>query len=78
MITLPIPKEARPPKSELKAGNHHWLEVLNSDGHSFGLVVLQWNPGVQRWSHSGQMATGLYVETYHWRYVGLCPFPSGE
>lgn len=59
-----------------KAGEHHWLEVRDSDGHSFGLVVAQWNPGAQRWSHSGMVGTGLYLSTEHWRYVARCPLPA--
>jgi hypothetical protein len=59
-----------------KAADHHWLEVFDMDGHSFGLVVAQWNPGARRWSHSGLVATGMYLETRHWRYVAPCPMPD--
>lgn len=68
--------EVLPPANRLKAAEHHWLEVLDTDGHSFGLVVLQWNPGAKRWSHSGQVGTGRYVDTSYWRYVGPCPMPD--
>lgn len=63
-----------PPR--IKAPAHHWLEVFDSDGHSFGIVVAQWNPGAQRWSSSGNVGTGAYLHTEHWRYVAPCPMPE--
>ena len=68
--------EVKPPVKDLKRAEHHWLEVLDSDGHSFGLIVLQWNPGAQRWSHSGMVGTGIYVDTSYYRYVAQCPMPD--
>lgn len=59
-----------------KAAEHHWLEVFDSDGHSFGLVVAQWNPGAQKWSHSGYVGSGLYLDTRYWRYVAPCQMPE--
>lgn len=70
--------EVVPPNNELKLANHHWLEVWDSDGHFFEFVVLQWNPVAKRWSHSGNVATGLYVNTEGWRYSCKCPLPSDE
>lgn len=66
--TIPVPPNP-------KAADHHWLEKLDYDGHSFGLIVLQWNPIAQKWSHSGDVATGLYVNTEGWRYDSPCPLP---
>lgn len=69
-----VPSEPIPPNT--KTAEHHWLEVFDSDGHSFGLVVLQWNPGAKRWSHSGDIGTGIYVNTYGWKYIAKCPMPE--
>jgi hypothetical protein len=68
-------RPAGPLPPNAKAAEHHWLEVLDIDGHSFGLVVAQWNPGAKRWSHSGMVGSGLYLETQYWRYVAPCPMP---
>lgn len=69
--------EVFPPSRYLKMGEHHWLEIVDSDGHSYGLIVLQWAPGVQRWCHSGNLGTGIYREVPStWRYVGPCPLPG--
>lgn len=59
-----------------KDAGHHWLEDFDCDGHSFGMVVAQWNPGARRWSHSGNVATGMYLDTRHWKYVAPCPMPD--
>lgn len=78
--TIKQPDFPVPPN--LKSGDHHWLEKYDSDGHSGGLVVLQWNPGAKLWSHSGNMGTGIYVDVQGWKYITLCPLPvemnSGE
>ena len=58
-----------------KSGDHHWLEKFDSDGHSGGLIVLQWNPVAKRWSFSGQLGTGNYVDTTGWKYVAIAPMP---
>ena len=60
----------------VRLAGHHWLERLDIDGHSFGLVCLQWNPCAKKWSHSGNVGTNLYVETQGWRYVERCPMPD--
>lgn len=73
---LPVAPSPAPPN--IKMADHHWLEVMDSDGHSFGLVVAQWNPGAKRWSHSGNVATGMYLDTQLWRYVEPCPMPGFE
>ncbi len=70
--------EPTPPQEFLKRSEHHWLEVLDTDGHSFGLHVVQWNPGARRWSHSGAYGTGLYLDTRCWRYIAHCPTPKEE
>lgn len=69
MSLEPVPPNPR-------SGDHHWLEKIDMDGHSGGLIVLQWNPGAKRWSTSGNLGTGIYVETAGWKYVELCPLPS--
>lgn len=65
--------EPTPPAAHIQYAGHHWLECLNVDMHSFGLRCLQWNPEMQRWSHSGGAATGTYLDTRGWCYV--CPQP---
>jgi hypothetical protein len=70
------PVEPTPPNEYLKRSDHHWLEVLDIDGHSSGLQVVQWNPSAQRWSHSGAYGTGLYLNTEYWKYVTYCPLPG--
>ncbi len=64
-----------PPNQYLKTADHHWLEVRTPDGNTYGLVVLQWNPGVQKWSHSGDYATGYYIDATSYRYIAHCPLP---
>ena len=70
--------EPAPPGQHFKTAGHHWLEVKDSDGHSFGIVVMQWNPGAKRWSSSGNVGTGIYRDTSGWMYVGRCPEPGSE
>lgn len=69
-------KEPKPLGYDVRLAGHHWLDDYDMDGHFFGRVVLQWNPGVERWSHSGNVATGMYVDTTYWRYVCPCPIPE--
>lgn len=69
-------KEPKPPGREMLIAGHHWLDEYDMDGHFFGRIVLQWNPGAKRWSHSGMVATGSYVDTTYWRYVAPCPIPE--
>ena len=68
--------EPKPPTKYLRTADHHWLDDYDCDGHYFGRIVLQWNPGAERWSHSGMVATGSYVDTKNWRYVCHCPIPE--
>ncbi len=68
--------EPTPPTNALRTAGHHWLDDYDSDGHYFGCVVLQWNPGAMRWSHSGNVGAGLYVDTAYWRYVAPCSIPE--
>lgn len=61
-----------PPKIYQKHMGHHWLEILDYDGHSFGLIVLMWNPGSQRWTHSDAHDTvgaGKGIDTLGYRWV---------
>lgn len=76
IIDEPYSKEPRPPGREIRLAGHHWLDDFNMDGQFCGRVVLQWNPGAKRWSHSGMVGTGSYVDTSYWKYVGPCPIPE--
>lgn len=67
--------EPTPPQRFLKMAEHHWLEVLDSDGHSFGLIVLQWAPGAKHWCYSGNVGSNLPRHTAYYRYVAHCPMP---
>lgn len=68
--------EPKPPVLHLRTAGHHWLDIYDIDGHYFGRVVLQWQPGVQKWCHSGDVATGCDLTTRNWRYVAPCPMPD--
>lgn len=68
---LPEPKPPHP-----KSADHHWLQIRDFDGHDMGTVVLQWNPCAQRWSHSGDVGTGYYINTNGWVYIAPCPMPQ--
>jgi hypothetical protein len=68
--------EPKPPVNMIKQAEHHWLDSYDSDGHFFGTYVLQWAPGVNRWCHSGNVGTGMYVNTYYWSYNSHCKMPD--
>ncbi len=76
MITGIVDGEPVPPGWQARTAGHHWLEKLDSDGHSSGVIVLQWNPSARRWSFSGNVGTGMYVNTKGWKYVERCPVPG--
>lgn len=75
MIQEQVKVEPIPPKGQ-KLGGHHWLQEVDFDGRVMDTVVLQWNPGAQRWSHSGHVGTGVYVDTKGWKYLAPCPMPG--
>lgn len=68
--------EPVPPPKHIRGAEHHWLEKKDCDGHSAGFIVLQWNPFAKRWSHSGCVGTGGYIDTKYWIYKGYCPIPE--
>lgn len=77
MTNIPVPESL----SERKLANHHWLAVYDSDGHYHRSVVLQWNPGAQKWSLSGQVGSDCYINTKHFVYLCPCvqpPMQKGE
>ena len=59
-----------------KTASHYWVEKFDCDGHSGGLMVLQWNPTAKRWSISGNVGTGNYVDTKGWKIIQYCPLPG--
>lgn len=69
-------KEPQPPTKHIRTADHHWLDRYDIDGHFHHRVVLQWNPSAKRWSHSGNVGTGIYVNTQYWRYVAPCLIPE--
>jgi hypothetical protein len=76
MIKEQIQVEPKPPGHHSRLGGHHWVQHIDFDGREHEVVVLQWNPGVQRWSHSGNVGTGIYVDTKGWKYLRPCPMPG--
>lgn len=65
-----------PPGHHVRLAGHHWVQEIDFDGREGSIIVLQWNPSVKRWSHSGQVATGLYVDIKGWKYISVCPIPG--
>ncbi len=68
--------EVVPPGHHARLGGHHWVQKIDTDGSVIDTVVLQWNPSVRRWSHSGNVGTGLYVDIKGWKYLSVCPMPG--
>jgi hypothetical protein len=54
------------------------VQEVDFDGRLGETIVLQWAPGVKRWVHSGNLATGTYVNIEGWKYVAACPMPPFE
>lgn len=70
--------EPQPPVNQARFAEHHWLQQITYDGHYGSVIVLQWNPSAKRWSHSGDVGTGVYVDTGGWRYLGPCEMPDAS
>lgn len=68
--------EPKPPGHHSRLGGHHWVQEVDFDGREQDIVVLQWNPSAQRWSHSGNCGTGAYVNIKGWKYLRPCPMPG--
>ena len=68
--------EPVPPGHHARLGGHHWLMHVDFDGRDHEMVVLQWNPGAKRWSNSGEVGSGYYVDTKGWRYIQPCIMPG--
>lgn len=71
-----MPGEPVPPSTHYRYADHHWIQKIDSDGHVGDTICLQWNPGSKRWSHSGYVGSGIYVEAKGWKYVAHCPMPN--
>lgn len=67
-----------PPLGLLKFAGHHWLEDVDTDGHSFGRIVLFWEPSAKRWCHSGLHGTGTYYNAAGFHYIGPVQEPSSQ
>jgi hypothetical protein len=70
-----------PPPQFMKMAENHW--IAKREGQYSGsnsiieIFVLQWNPGAQRWSHSGLVGTGMYVMLYdNFEWYAYCPLPE--
>lgn len=73
-----LESEPKPPGHHFRLGGHHWVQEVDFDGRRGETIVLQWAPGAQRWVHSGNLATGSYVNIAGWKYVAECPMPTQD
>lgn len=67
-----------PPAQYQRYMGMHWLQVLDYDGHSFGNIALQWNPGSRTWTHSQAHDThgaGGGIETTGYKWLAFIPQP---
>ena len=65
-----------PPGHHINLAGHHWLQMVDYDGHHNGFVVLQWQPIARKWCHSNNIATGRdYNNVDYYVYVAPCPMP---
>lgn len=71
-------KEPVPPGYQSRLAGHHWLLVRDGHGRHFDIVIMQWNPSAQKWSHSGYYGTMIYVDTTWWQYLEECKLPEME
>lgn len=76
LVIPSIDGEPVPPVKYARGADHHWIQKIDYDGHVGDTVCLQWNPGAKRWSHSGYVGSGIYVEAKGWKYVAHCPIPD--
>ena len=78
MFDIQKKSEPVPPGHLARLAGHHWLIETDFDGRRGGMIVLQWNPSAKRWSHSGNVGTGTYLNIEGWEYVGVCPMPGDQ
>ncbi len=63
-----------PPSPHDRLAGHHWLKMVDSDGHCHGWIVLQWAPGIKGWVNSNNVGTGAApLVVAGWEYVEPCP-----
>lgn len=62
-----------PPGNHSQEAGHHWLRWRDYDGRFSIPVIYQWQPGAQRWCHSGDIATGRDLDLADWEYLGSVP-----
>lgn len=74
-IRQPGDPDVIPPANHSQLAGHHWLLIKDYDGHEFGLICLQWQPGARRWCHSHEYDTGRDVEVKYYEYVAPCQQP---
>lgn len=68
-----------PPGHHINYAGHHWLRMVDFDGHSNGTIVLQWQPHARKWCHSNNFSTGRnYDNVDYYLYVAPCPMPLFE
>lgn len=74
---MPDREPCLPPPEHRRHLGMHWLEMRSFGSGSQGEIALQWNPGAQNWTHSGQH--GLHgdraIDTTGWRYLAHIPLP---
>ncbi len=59
---------------------HHWVRFIDGDGRRGPPQVLQWQPAVQAWCRSNDIATGkeYFLSEKDWEYMCPCPEPAFE
>ena len=68
--------EPQPPGWKARYAGHHWVANIDGDGREWPPVCLQWNPVAMKWSRSGDVATGMYVDIPGYRYVAEAQLPG--
>lgn len=62
-----------PPGNHSEQAGHHWLYIKDGDGRFSVPCVYQWQPGSQRWCHSGDIATGRNLDLSDHEYLAPVP-----
>lgn len=61
----PVPRNP----TDQKIAGHHWLREIDFDGRPDQPVILQWGPFSKAWFRSGEVGTGLPLDTRGFEYL---------
>jgi hypothetical protein len=64
--------KVKPPDSYLSTPRHHFLHLYDDDNKFIKEIVLQWDPINEQWVASGQLGSGVFVDTTNMQYVAVC------